>query len=172
SCRATSAQSALQEAPAPARIEQCEATQMLRFTPEPESLGHGRLERPGPPRPGVPMFHFHYEMVLRPRKASGIHTSTRVYSGAVASATVLRRTEGDESRPGNVSGSHAPPIKQICRGGRGCMASHLQPEQQMTVASLPPTGSLQREWRRCGKPTCRCASGMLHGPYWYLRWRD
>jgi hypothetical protein len=34
------------------------------------------------------------------------------------------------------------------------------------------TGSLQREWRRCGKPTCRCASGMLHGPYWYLRWRD
>jgi hypothetical protein len=34
------------------------------------------------------------------------------------------------------------------------------------------TGSLQREWRRCGKPTCRCASGRLHGPYWYLRWRD
>jgi hypothetical protein len=52
------------------------------------------------------------------------------------------------------------------------MASHHELEQQRTVAGLPQTGSLQREWRRCGKPTCRCASGMLHGPYWYLRWRD
>jgi hypothetical protein len=45
------------------------------------------------------------------------------------------------------------------------MASHRL-EQQMTVAGLPQTGSLQREWRRCGRPTCRCTSGMLHGPYW------
>src|SRR5260370_1137405 len=27
-------------------------------------------------------------------------------------------------------------------------------------------------WRRCGKPRCRCARGTLHGPYWYLRWRE
>jgi hypothetical protein len=52
------------------------------------------------------------------------------------------------------------------------MASHHRLEQQRTVAGLPQTGSLQREWRHCGKPTCRCAGGMLHGPYWYLRWRD
>src|SRR5688500_1168593 len=25
---------------------------------------------------------------------------------------------------------------------------------------------------RCGKPACRCSGGALHGPYWYLRWRD
>ena len=39
---------------------------------------------------------------------------------------------------------------------------------------LPKTlpGSLQPEWRRCGKPRCRCASGTPHGPYWYLRWRE
>lgn len=37
---------------------------------------------------------------------------------------------------------------------------------------LPKTGSLQEEWRRCGKPGCRCTSGALHGPYWYLRWRE
>jgi hypothetical protein len=24
---------------------------------------------------------------------------------------------------------------------------------------------------RCGKPTCHCATGLGHGPYWYLRWR-
>jgi hypothetical protein len=37
---------------------------------------------------------------------------------------------------------------------------------------LPKTGSLQPEWRRCGKLRCRCISGTLHGPYWYLRWRE
>ena len=51
------------------------------------------------------------------------------------------------------------------------MAPHPQPEQPMAFAGLPGTGSLQREWRRCGKPTCRCTKGRLHGPYWYLRWR-
>ena len=25
---------------------------------------------------------------------------------------------------------------------------------------------------RCGKPSCRCARGHLHGPYWYAYWRD
>jgi len=45
--------------------------------------------------------------------------------------------------------------------------------QQMNSGGLlPKTGSLQAEWRRCGKPRCRCASGPLHGPYWYLRWRE
>ncbi len=27
-------------------------------------------------------------------------------------------------------------------------------------------------WTRCGKPTCRCTTGHLHGPYWVLRWRE
>jgi hypothetical protein len=34
----------------------------------------------------------------------------------------------------------------------------------------PLPGSLHAEWRRCGKPTCRCARGSLHGPYWVRRW--
>lgn len=25
---------------------------------------------------------------------------------------------------------------------------------------------------RCGDPSCRCTRGDLHGPYWYLRWRE
>lgn len=25
---------------------------------------------------------------------------------------------------------------------------------------------------RCGKAHCRCTTGELHGPYWFLRWRD
>jgi hypothetical protein len=25
---------------------------------------------------------------------------------------------------------------------------------------------------KCGKPGCKCASGALHGPYWYEFWRE
>ena len=45
-------------------------------------------------------------------------------------------------------------------------------DQHIGLTASAHTGSLQREWRRCGKPTCRCTNGMLHGPYWYLQWRD
>ncbi len=34
------------------------------------------------------------------------------------------------------------------------------------------TGSLHLEWKRCGQQPCRCASGLLHGPYVYRRWRE
>jgi hypothetical protein len=36
----------------------------------------------------------------------------------------------------------------------------------------PQRGSLYAEMKRCGKPTCRCTRGDLHGPYWSLRWRQ
>ncbi len=36
----------------------------------------------------------------------------------------------------------------------------------------PLTGTLQAEWRRCGKPHCRCAQGILYGPYFHRRWRE
>ena len=36
----------------------------------------------------------------------------------------------------------------------------------------PLAGSLQPERKRCGKPTCRCAGGELHGPYWRHYWRE
>lgn len=29
-------------------------------------------------------------------------------------------------------------------------------------------GSLVAVYRRCGKPTCHCATGEKHGPAWYL----
>ncbi len=43
---------------------------------------------------------------------------------------------------------------------------------------MPPTieaalrGNLFLEWRRCGKPACRCGRGEEHGPYAVLRWRQ
>ena len=32
-------------------------------------------------------------------------------------------------------------------------------------------GSLHLEWKRCGRPCCRCTLGLLHGPYVYLHRR-
>src|SRR4051812_33092057 len=39
--------------------------------------------------------------------------------------------------------------------------------------TLPKTRtvSLCAQWKRCGKPGCRCAVGALHGPYYALFWR-
>ena len=31
---------------------------------------------------------------------------------------------------------------------------------------------LVRELVVCGKPSCRCARGLRHGPYWYLRYEE
>jgi len=36
----------------------------------------------------------------------------------------------------------------------------------------PLPGSLSATYQRCGKPTCRCARGQPHGPYWSRFWRD
>ena len=47
--------------------------------------------------------------------------------------------------------------------------------ERKTREPLPKTrlkGSLHLAWKRCGKPTCRCRWGDLHGPYYTLRWRD
>ena len=38
-----------------------------------------------------------------------------------------------------------------------------------SVNQLPKIlpGSVQKQFKKCGKPNCRCASGQLHGPYYY-----
>lgn len=38
--------------------------------------------------------------------------------------------------------------------------------------TAPLPGSLVLELRRCGKPSCRCTRGMLHGPYAYRVWYE
>ena len=35
-----------------------------------------------------------------------------------------------------------------------------------------PIGSLHIEFKRCGRPNCRCCRGLLHGPYIYRHWRE
>ena len=49
----------------------------------------------------------------------------------------------------------------------------LKQRRRRLLGRLPEVGevlhgSLATQGRRCGKPTCRCARGELHGPYTYL----
>ncbi len=37
------------------------------------------------------------------------------------------------------------------------------------VEGLP--GCVIAQYRRCGRPNCRCASGSQHGPYFFHYWR-
>ena len=34
------------------------------------------------------------------------------------------------------------------------------------------TGAVCVQWTRCGRASCRCTRGALHGPYHYLFWRE
>ena len=38
--------------------------------------------------------------------------------------------------------------------------------------TLYKTPALVSHRVRCGKPTCRCADGVGHGPYHFLMWRE
>ena len=40
------------------------------------------------------------------------------------------------------------------------------------VETLPKTPAVCIHWVRCGKTGCQCAQGELHGPYYYLFWRE
>ena len=104
-----------------------------------------------------------------------------MYFGAGVSGTLVV-VQNQRSRSNAFQDSQASASDRIaCSKEKLGMPLHLQPEQPMAFAGveqpmpfddLPQVCSLQREWRRCGKPSCRCLRGMLHGPYWYLRWRE
>ena len=60
---------------------------------------------------------------------------------------------------------------------RDVSPAHLRPRRLQKNGDLmrkiePLSGFLRAEHIRCGKPSCRCARGELHGPYWYRRWRE
>ena len=41
-----------------------------------------------------------------------------------------------------------------------------------TLPKMASVGSVHLEFKRCGKPKCRCCWGLLHGPYVYRHWRE
>ncbi len=43
---------------------------------------------------------------------------------------------------------------------------------QPTVIPEMLPGIICLQWVRCGKSTCKCARGQLHGAYYYRMWRE
>ena len=41
-----------------------------------------------------------------------------------------------------------------------------------TAGGDAPIGSLHLEFKKCGRPNCRCGRALLHGPYIYRHWRE
>lgn len=37
---------------------------------------------------------------------------------------------------------------------------------------LPKTSAICRQFRKCGKPGCKCNAGDLHGPYFFYFYRE
>jgi hypothetical protein len=48
-------------------------------------------------------------------------------------------------------------------------SAYTATEIAKTLYKIP---ALLTIWTRCSKPTCRCNTGQLHGPYHALHWRD
>jgi hypothetical protein len=53
------------------------------------------------------------------------------------------------------------------------LAASLRRRRQALLRQLPPLkailrGSLIERYKRCGKPGCKCAEGLGHGPKYYL----
>jgi uncharacterized protein DUF6788 len=51
---------------------------------------------------------------------------------------------------------------------RGLRARRRRLASGLTDVEALLRGTVVTQGRRCGKETCRCASGQLHGPYTYL----
>jgi hypothetical protein len=49
-----------------------------------------------------------------------------------------------------------------------------QREEPKSDDALPKRaiGSVHLEFKRCGRPNCRCRFGLFHGPYVYRHWRE
>ena len=51
-------------------------------------------------------------------------------------------------------------------------ATRTTAHQTVAVRQQEPGVTLKQEKVRCGKKNCRCATGELHGPYWYKYWNE
>ena len=77
-----------------------------------------------------------------------------------------RRYVGASARPGHASSAQLQP-----KTAPRAPYVFFSPEADAS-GGLP--GCVIAEYKRCGKPACRCAAsaGQLHGPYFYHYYRD
>jgi hypothetical protein len=52
------------------------------------------------------------------------------------------------------------------------MKQRYQLEQQNFAMRDMIKGSLIKHYKKCGNKSCMCTEGHLHGPYWYLSYKE
>ncbi len=48
----------------------------------------------------------------------------------------------------------------------------MRTKQRKTLPKQSLLGAVIPQYVRCGRPTCPCLHGTLHGPYYYRFWRE
>src|SRR5688572_24965100 len=72
------------------------------------------------------------------------------------------------------SGQCHTSLRKVCKKMLGTTGGERvttkTPKSLPKVDPLP--GVVCPQFVRCGTPGCKCATGDLHGPYWYRFWRE
>ncbi len=76
--------------------------------------------------------------------------------GPLANTAGLVHSSGLPEKTKHVQSADVPPI---------------QTENAITLPKMTK-GSVHAQWVKCGKAGCKCARGELHGPYFYVFWRE
>ncbi len=69
--------------------------------------------------------------------------------------------------------TNVPPaaeIKKRCYEDFGARGAARKKRRKSLPKTLP--GTVHAQMIKCGRETCRCAQGQLHGPYFYRFWRE
>lgn len=65
-----------------------------------------------------------------------------------------------------------PDISKIRQEARRLMHERSRLEKENLRVGGMRRGSLIEHYKKCGKLGCACTRGELHGPYWYLVYRE
>jgi hypothetical protein len=60
--------------------------------------------------------------------------------------------------------------KKDVRAKPGARVSRINKTENSLPKIEPLPGAVCAQWKRCGNANCKCANGMLHGPYYYRFW--
>jgi hypothetical protein len=52
------------------------------------------------------------------------------------------------------------------------LLQHPEESPSRTPRTTKRHYTYRREYVRCGKQGCKCATGQGHGPYWYAYWKE
>ena len=90
----------------------------------------------------------------------------------VASQSSLAAAARRATRPLDPAVKHRPRCVDRPEVDRARMRM-MRPYRWLTVSTRDREApQLVRERVKCGKPSCRCARGVKHGPYWYFRYEE